>query len=56
LLEPPNPQGGVQGGHVIALWSRSGRGYLASVHGTTGLTERALVQMVVALARSMRSV
>jgi hypothetical protein len=56
LLEPPDPQGGVHGGHTVALWSRSRHGYLASVHGTAGRSERALVEMVVALGRSMRPV
>jgi hypothetical protein len=51
LQEPPYPQGGLQGGHVLVLWNESGHGYLVSVHGQ-GLTRRALVAAAVAFAES----
>jgi hypothetical protein len=42
LQEPPYPQGGVQGGHVLVLWNESGHGYLVPVHGQ-GLTKPELI-------------
>jgi hypothetical protein len=51
LQEPPYPQGGVQGGHVLVLWNESGHGYLVSVHGQ-GLTKPALIAAAVDLADS----
>ena len=51
LQEPPYPQGGVQGGHVLVLWNESGHGYLVSVHGQR-LTKRALIAAAVAFADS----
>jgi hypothetical protein len=54
LREPDYPPGGIQGGHVLVLWNQAGHGYLASVHGTTGLTQRTLTAIVIALGRSTR--
>jgi hypothetical protein len=51
LREPPYPQGGLHGDHVIVLWDQSGHGYLVSVHGY-GMTEAALVRAAIELARS----
>jgi hypothetical protein len=50
LREPPYPQGGLHGGHLIVLWDQGGRGYLVSVHGD-GMTESALIRSAVELAR-----
>ncbi|HEY4451312.1 MAG TPA: hypothetical protein VGN13_06930 [Solirubrobacteraceae bacterium] len=52
LREPPYPQGGLHGGHVIVLFNQAGHGYLASVHGI-GMTQSELVAASVALANSM---
>jgi hypothetical protein len=52
LREPPYPQGGIHGGHILVLWNRAGHGYVASLHGI-GMTQTALIQAVIALARSM---
>jgi hypothetical protein len=51
LREPPYPQGGIHGGHILILWNHAGHGYVASVHGI-GMTPPALIQTVIALARS----
>jgi hypothetical protein len=51
LGEPPYPQGGLQGGHVIVLWNQSGHGYLVSVHGQ-GMDQQALIGAATGLARS----
>ncbi len=51
LREPPYPQGGLHGGHVIVLWNRGGHGYLVSIHGQ-GLSEHALVATATTLARA----
>jgi hypothetical protein len=53
LREPPYPQGGLHGGHVVVLWSEDGHGYLVSVHGER-LPRRALVSIALAMARSTR--
>jgi hypothetical protein len=51
LREPPYPQGGLQGGHVLVLWNRAGHGYLTSVHGA-GMTQSELMHVALALADS----
>jgi hypothetical protein len=51
LQEPQYPQGGVQGGHVLALWDQDGHGYIVSVHGLS-MTRAALIEAALALARS----
>jgi hypothetical protein len=51
LREPPYPQGGLQGGHVLVLWNRSGHGYLTSVHGIA-MTQDELIEVALALADS----
>jgi hypothetical protein len=51
LREPPYPEGGIHGGHILILWNHAGHGYLASVHGI-GMTPSALIQIVITLARS----
>jgi hypothetical protein len=52
LREPDYPAGGLQGGHVLVLWSQAGHGYLVSVHGAAGTTTPSLVDVALALARS----
>jgi hypothetical protein len=51
LREPPYPQGGLHGGHVLALWNQDGHGYVVSVHGI-GLDQQALIAVAVTVARS----
>jgi hypothetical protein len=51
LQEPPYPQGGLHGGHVLVLWNQSGHGYLVSVHGQ-GLARPTLIAAAVAFADS----
>jgi hypothetical protein len=53
LREPPYPEGGLHGGHVVVLWSEDGHGYLVSVHAER-LSQRALVSIALAMARSTR--
>jgi hypothetical protein len=52
LAEPDYPHGGIQGGHVLVLWNQNSHGYIASVHGTDGMTRGTLAAIVIALARS----
>ena len=33
LREPPYPQGGIHGGHVVIVWNQGGHGYIVSAHG-----------------------
>jgi hypothetical protein len=54
LREPPYPQGGLQGGHVLVLWNQGSHGYLISVHGLM-LSSSALVAIAEAMADSARS-
>jgi hypothetical protein len=54
LREPPDPAGGLHGGHVIVLWSKGGHGYVISVHGER-LSQRALVSIALTMARSTRA-
>jgi hypothetical protein len=51
LREPPYPQGGLQGGHVIVVWNEGGHGYLVSVHGQ-GISTAVLTRLAAALADS----
>jgi hypothetical protein len=53
VRQPPYPEGGLHGGHVIVLWNEDGHGYFVSVHGER-LSQRALVAIALAMARSMR--
>jgi len=51
LREPPYPQGGLHGGHVVVLWNEGGHGYLVSVHGER-LSQRALTSLATRIAAS----
>jgi hypothetical protein len=51
LSEPPYPQGGIHGGHVVVTWNEGGHGYLVSVHASN-MSRRDQVRVAVAMARS----
>jgi hypothetical protein len=53
LKEPPYPQGGLHGGHVVILWNQDGHAYLVSAHGAR-MPQRDIVSVALQIARSAR--
>ena len=53
LREPPYPQGGVHGGHVVIVWNEGGHGYIVSAHGAR-MPQSDIVSVALQLARSTR--
>lgn len=54
LREPPYPQGGVHGGHVVILWNEAGHGYIVSAHGAR-MPQSDVISVALQLARSTRA-
>jgi hypothetical protein len=53
LREPPYPQGGIHGGHVVIVWNQGGHGYIVSAHGAR-MPQSDIISAALQLARSTR--
>jgi hypothetical protein len=53
LREPPYPQGGIHGGHVVIVWNQEGHGYLVSAHGAR-MPQSDIISVALQMARSTR--
>ncbi len=51
LREPPYPQGGLHGAHVVVPWNEGAHGYLVCVHGER-LSQRALTSLATRITAS----
>jgi hypothetical protein len=53
LREPPYPQGGIHGGHVVIVWNQDRHGYIVSAHGAQ-MPQSDIISIALQLARSTR--